>query len=242
MKIEKNQLKKQIEKYVKISFGKDITEANEFEIYRALGQAIMEEIAEDWYETRKLYSQKKQAFYLSAEFLMGRALGNNLINLGLLDEVKEVLSEYEIDYNKVEDEEEDSALGNGGLGRLAACFLDSLATLNLPGQGYGIRYRNGIFNQTFKDGYQVEKPETWLKYGDVWSIERPADEVIVSFGDENVRAVPYDMPIIGYGTKNINTLRLWEAHSIVDLDLGKFNQQDYLHATQEKTNRRPRAS
>lgn len=235
MKIEKNQLKKQIEKYVKISFGKDITEANEFEIYRALGQAIMEEIAEDWYETRKLYSQKKQAFYLSAEFLMGRALGNNLINLGLLDEVKEVLSECGIDYNKVEDEEEDSALGNGGLGRLAACFLDSLATLNLPGQGYGIRYRNGIFNQTFKDGYQVEKPETWLKYGDVWSIERPADEVIVSFGDENVRAVPYDMPIIGYGTKNINTLRLWEAHSIVDLDLGKFNQQDYLHATQEKT-------
>ena len=233
MKIEKNQLKKQIEKYVKISFGKDITEANEFEIYRALGQAIMEEIAEDWYETRKLYSQKKQAFYLSAEFLMGRALGNNLINLGLLDEVKEVLAEYGIDYNKVEDEEEDSALGNGGLGRLAACFLDSLATLNLPGQGYGIR--NGIFNQTFKDGYQVEKPETWLKYGDVWSIERPADEVIVSFGDENVRAVPYDMPIIGYGTKNINTLRLWEAHSIVDLDLGKFNQQDYLHATQEKT-------
>ena len=195
----------------------------------------MEEIAEDWYETRKLYSQKKQAFYLSAEFLMGRALGNNLINLGLLDEVKEVLTEYGIDYNKVEDEEEDSALGNGGLGRLAACFLDSLATLNLPGQGYGIRYRNGIFNQTFKDGYQVEKPETWLKYGDVWSIERPADEVIVSFGDENVRAVPYDMPIIGYGTKNINTLRLWEAHSIVDLDLGKFNQQDYLHATQEKT-------
>lgn len=235
MKIEKNELKKQIEKYVKISFGKDITEANEFEIYRALGQAIMEEIAEDWYETKKLYSQKKQAFYLSAEFLMGRALGNNLINLGLLSEVKEVLAEYGIDYNKIEDEEEDSALGNGGLGRLAACFLDSLATLNLPGQGYGIRYRNGIFNQSFKDGYQVEKPETWLKYGDVWSIERPADEVIVSFGDENVRAVPYDMPIIGYGTKNINTLRLWEAHSIIDLDLGKFNQQDYLHATQEKT-------
>lgn len=235
MKIEKNELKKQIEKYVKISFGKDITEANEFEIYRALGQAIIEEISEDWFETKKLYSQKKQAFYLSAEFLMGRALGNNLINLGLLNEVKEVLAEYGIDYNKVEDEEEDSALGNGGLGRLAACFLDSLATLNLPGQGYGIRYRNGIFNQTFKDGYQVEKPETWLKYGDVWSIERPADEVIVSFGDENVRAVPYDMPIIGYGTKNINTLRLWEAHSIVDLDLGKFNQQDYLHATQEKT-------
>ena len=235
MKIEKNQLRKQIEKYLKVSFGKEISEATDFEVYRALGQAVMEEIAEDWYETNKLYSQKKQAYYFSAEFLMGRALGNNLINLGLLDEVKEVLTELGIDYNKVEDAEEDSALGNGGLGRLAACFLDSLATLNLPGHGYGIRYRNGIFNQSFKDGYQVEKPETWLKYGDVWSIERPADEVIVSFGDGSVRAVPFDMPIIGYGTRNINTLRLWEARSLVDLDLGKFNQQDYLHATQDKT-------
>ena len=235
MKIGKEELRKQIEKYVKVSFGKDISEATELEAYRALGQAIMEDIAEDWYETNKLYSQKKQAYYFSAEFLMGRALGNNLINLGVLDEVKEVLTELGIDYNKVEDAEEDSALGNGGLGRLAACFLDSLATLNLPGHGYGIRYRNGIFNQSFKDGYQVEKPETWLKYGDVWSVMRPADEVIVSFGDGSVRAVPYDMPIIGYGTRNINTLRLWEAKSLVDLDLGKFNQQDYLHATQDKT-------
>lgn len=235
MRVGKEELRKQIEKYVKVSFGKEISEATEFEVYRALGQAIMEDIAEDWYETNKLYSQKKQAYYFSAEFLMGRALGNNLINLGVLDEVKEVLTELGIDYNKVEDAEEDSALGNGGLGRLAACFLDSLATLNLPGHGYGIRYRNGIFNQSFKDGYQVEKPETWLKYGDVWSVMRPADEVIVSFGDGSVRAIPYDMPIIGYGTRNINTLRLWEAKSLVDLDLGKFNQQDYLHATQDKT-------
>ena len=235
MRVGKEELRKQIEKYVKVSFGKEISEATEFEVYRALGQVIMEDIAEDWYETNKLYSQKKQAYYFSAEFLMGRALGNNLINLGVLDEVKEVLTELGIDYNKVEDAEEDSALGNGGLGRLAACFLDSLATLNLPGHGYGIRYRNGIFNQSFKDGYQVEKPETWLKYGDVWSVMRPADEVIVSFGDGSVRAVPYDMPIIGYGTRNINTLRLWEAKSLVDLDLGKFNQQDYLHATQDKT-------
>lgn len=235
MRVGKEELRKQIEKYVKVSFGKEISEATEFEVYRALGKAIMEDIAEDWYETNKLYSQKKQAYYFSAEFLMGRALGNNLINLGVLDEVKEVLTELGIDYNKVEDAEEDSALGNGGLGRLAACFLDSLATLNLPGHGYGIRYRNGIFNQLFKDGYQVEKPETWLKYGDVWSVMRPADEVIVSFGDGSVRAVPYDMPIIGYGTRNINTLRLWEAKSLVDLDLGKFNQQDYLHATQDKT-------
>ena len=235
MRVEKEVLKKQIEKNLKVSFGKELAEAKDFEIYRALGQAVMENIADNWYDTGKLYEKQKQAFYLSAEFLMGRALGNNLINLGMLKEVKELFDELGVDYNKIEDAEEDSALGNGGLGRLAACFLDSLATLNLPGKGYGIRYRNGIFNQEFRDGYQIEKPETWLKYGDVWSVMRPDDEVIVTFGDGSVRAVPYDMPIIGYGTNNINTLRLWEAHSLVDLDLGKFNQQDYLHATQQKT-------
>lgn len=235
MRVEKEVLRKQIEKNLKVSFGKELAEAKDFEIYRALGQAVMENIADNWYDTGKLYEKQKQAFYLSAEFLMGRALGNNLINLGMLKEVKELFEELGIDYNKVEDAEEDSALGNGGLGRLAACFLDSFATLNLPGKGYGIRYRNGIFNQEFRDGYQIEKPETWLKYGDVWSVMRPDDEVIVTFGDGSVRAVPYDMPIIGYGTNNINTLRLWEAHSLVDLDLAKFNQQDYLHATQQKT-------
>ena len=235
MRVEKEVLRKQIERNLKVSFGKKLNEAKDFEIYRALGQAIMENIADNWYDTERLYEQEKQAFYLSAEFLMGRALGNNLINLGMLQEVKELFAELGINYNKVEDAEEDSALGNGGLGRLAACFLDSLATLNLPGKGYGIRYRNGIFNQEFRDGYQIEKPETWLKYGDVWSVMRPDDEVIVTFGDGSVRAVPYDMPIIGYGTDNVNTLRLWEAHSLVDLDLGKFNQQDYLHATQQKT-------
>lgn len=235
MRVEKEVLRKQIERNLKVSFGKELNEAKDFEIYRALGQAIMENIADNWYDTGKLYEKQKQAFYLSAEFLMGRALGNNLINLGMLGEVRELFEELGIDYNKVEDAEEDSALGNGGLGRLAACFLDSLATLNLPGKGYGIRYRNGIFNQEFRDGYQIEKPETWLKYGDVWSVMRPDDEVIVAFGDGSVRAVPYDMPIIGYGTNNINTLRLWEAHSLVDLDLAKFNQQDYLHATQQKT-------
>lgn len=235
MRVEKEVLRKQIERNLKVSFGKELGEAKDFEIYRALGQAVMENIADNWYDTGKLYEKQKQAFYLSAEFLMGRALGNNLINLGMLKEAQELFDELGIDYNKVEDAEEDSALGNGGLGRLAACFLDSLATLNLPGKGYGIRYRNGIFNQEFRDGYQIEKPETWLKYGDVWSVMRPDDEVIVTFGDGSVRAVPYDMPIIGYGTNNINTLRLWEAHSLVDLDLGKFNQQDYLHATQQKT-------
>lgn len=235
MKIGKLQLKSQITQNLKILFEKTLEDANEFEIYKALGKTIMESISENWYQSSKLYSKGKQAFYLSAEFLMGRALGNNLINLGLMGEVKELFNELGIDYNKVEDEEEDAALGNGGLGRLAACFLDSLATHNLPGHGYGIRYRNGIFNQSFKDGYQIEKPETWLKYGDSWSIPRFSEEVVVVYGDQTVRAVPYDMPIIGYGTNNINTLRLWEAQPIVDLDLATFNRQDYLKATSEKT-------
>ncbi|MGF6907676.1 glycogen/starch/alpha-glucan phosphorylase [Fusobacterium sp. PH5-44] len=235
MKTDKSILKNEIIKNLRILFERSLEDANEFEIYKAFGKTIMEIISENWYETSKLYSKGKEAYYLSAEFLMGRALGNNLMNLGLLTEVKDLFKELGIEYNKIEDEEEDAALGNGGLGRLAACFLDSLATHNLPGQGYGIRYRNGIFNQTFKDGYQVEKPETWLKYGDVWSVPRYSDEVVVVFGDQVVRAVPYDMPIIGYDTKNINTLRLWESHPIVDLDLTTFNRQDYLEATSEKT-------
>lgn len=235
MLFEKTVWKEALEERLLVKFGTTLEEASSFEIYQALGDTIMEKIAKDWYDTKKKYEREKQAFYLSSEFLMGRAMENNLINLGIQEEVIALLKELGIDYNQVEDEEEDAALGNGGLGRLAACFMDSLATLNLPGQGYSIRYKNGIFNQYLRDGYQVEKPETWLRYGDVWSVARPEDEVIVNFGNTSVRALPYDMPIIGYGTKNINTLRLWEAHAIQDLDLGIFNQQDYLHATQEKT-------
>lgn len=235
MLFEKTVWKERLEERLLVKFGTTLEEASFFEIYQALGDTIMEKIAKDWYDTKKKYEREKQAFYLSSEFLMGRAMGNNLINLGIQEEVIALLKELGIDYNQVEEEEEDAALGNGGLGRLAACFMDSLATLNLPGQGYSIRYKNGIFNQYLRDGYQVEKPETWLRYGDVWSVARPEDEVIVNFGNTSVRALPYDMPIIGYGTKNINTLRLWEAHAIQDLDLGIFNQQDYLHATQEKT-------
>lgn len=235
MDFNKELWKEKLQERLLEKFSVDLKEATPFEIYQALGEVVMSFIAKDWYETKKKYSTVKQAFYLSSEFLMGRALGNNLINLGIEKDIRDFFEEIGIDYNKVEDQEEDAALGNGGLGRLAACFMDSLATLNLPGQGYSIRYRNGIFNQCFRDGYQVEQPETWLRYGDVWSIARPEDEVIVTFGNGSVRALPYDMPIIGYGTKNVNTLRLWEAHSIVDLDLGVFNQQDYLHATQEKT-------
>ena len=235
MEFNKEKWKEKLEERLLEKFSVNLKDASPFEVYRALGETVMSFIAKDWYKTKEEYSKTKQAFYLSSEFLMGRALGNNLINLGIDKEIKEFLEELGIDYNQVEDEEEDAALGNGGLGRLAACFMDSLATLNLPGQGYSIRYRNGIFNQYLRDGYQVEKPETWLKYGDVWSVMRPEDEVIVNFGHTSVRALPYDMPIIGYGTNNVNTLRLWEAHSIVDLDLGVFNQQDYLHATQDKT-------
>ena len=237
MEFDKATFKKSVMYNVKNMFRRTIDEATPQQVFQAVAFAVKDVIIDEWIATHKEYEKKdaKTVYYLSMEFLMGRALGNNLINLGMLKEVQELFDELGIDYNKVEDAEEDSALGNGGLGRLAACFLDSLATLNLPGKGYGIRYRNGIFNQEFRDGYQIEKPETWLKYGDVWSVMRPDDEVIVTFGDGSVRAVPYDMPIIGYGTNNINTLRLWEAHSLVDLDLGKFNQQDYLHATQQKT-------
>ena len=235
MEFNKEKWKEKLEEKLLEKFSVSLKDASPFEVYRALGETVMSFIARDWYETKQEYSKTKQAFYLSSEFLMGRALGNNLINLGIDKEIQEFLKELGIDYNQIEDEEEDAALGNGDLGRLAACFMDSLATLNLPGQGYSIRYRNGIFNQYLRDGYQVEKPETWLKYEDVWSVMRPEDEVIVNFGHTSVRALPYDMPIIGYGTNNVNTLRLWEAHSIVDLDLEVFNQQDYLHATQDKT-------
>lgn len=233
MLIEKKLLKDRIEKQIEVLFNKSIDEANNFEIYQGLSRALIEGISKNWLETRKKYESEKQAFYFSAEFLMGRALGNNLINLGLDKEVAEILEEIGFDLNSVESAEEDAGLGNGGLGRLAACFMDSLVTLNLPGQGYGIKYKNGIFKQKIVGGFQVETPETWLKYGDVWTIARPSEEVVVEFGDGKVRAVPYDMPVIGYGTKNINTLRLWEAKAMEELNLKAFNNQNYDEALKE---------
>lgn len=230
MKIVKEKLKSNI----CIMFNKELNEATSLEIYQALSKTILEKISQNWLETRKRYSKGKQAFYLSAEFLMGRALGNNIINLGLIEEVKELLKEINFDLNTIESMEEDAGLGNGGLGRLAACFMDSLATLNLPGQGYGIKYKNGIFKQKLENGFQTELPEKWLENGDVWTIARPSEEVIVEFGDQKVKAIPYDMPIIGYGTKNINTLRLWEARAIEELNLTEFNSQNYTEALVEK--------
>lgn len=161
---------------------------------------------------------------------MGRALGNNLISMGVYDEVKEVLNELNIDLNAIEEIEEDAGLGNGGLGRLAACFMDSGATTNIPLQGYGIRYSNGLFNQKMVDGAQMEEVDTWLKYGDPWSIRKDDEAVIVEFSDYSVKAVPYDMPIIAYGSKNVNTLRLWQSESLESFDFDLFNKQEYTEA------------
>lgn len=232
--MKNNNLREKIEKQIEILFNKTYDEAVNGEIYQALSKVILEEISNNWVTTRKTYEKTKQAFYLSAEFLMGRALSNNLINLQLKEEVDEILKEIGFEYNAIENAEEDAGLGNGGLGRLAACFMDSLVTLNLPGQGYGIKYKNGIFKQKIENGEQVETPEEWLKYGDVWTVARPFDEVIVEFGDQKVRAIPHDMPVIGYGTNNVNTLRLWEAKAIEELNLKEFNAQNYEKALIEQ--------
>ncbi|MEI6857612.1 glycogen/starch/alpha-glucan phosphorylase [Psychrilyobacter sp.] len=235
MKFEKSIIKTGLEKKLLVKYGKKISEGLDFEIYDALSQAIMEEIAGSWKITKDLYNNGRKAFYFSAEYLMGRALGNNLINLGMYEGVKELLEELNIDINKIESAESDAGLGNGGLGRLAACFIESMATLNLPGTGYGIRYKFGMFRQQFEDGFQVEYPDNWLKYGDPWSLRKDRDRVKVRFNkDESVVAVPYDTPIIGYGTNNINTLRLWQAEPVEELDLGEFNEQHYIGAMKEK--------
>ncbi|MFZ5966435.1 MAG: glycogen/starch/alpha-glucan phosphorylase [Bacillota bacterium] len=232
--LECNRFKESIERVMKADFGKTIEKAEKWETYYAVSKAIMEYIADDWVKTTEEYATGKQAYYLSAEFLMGRAFGNNLLNLGIYAEVKKVLDEFGMDINYVEESEEDAGLGNGGLGRLAACFLDSCAVLNLPVTGYGIRYQYGIFKQKFENGFQKEEADDWLKHGDPWSIRRSEDEVIVSFKDGKVRAVPYDMPIIGYDTNNVNTLRLWQAEPISNFDFHLFNDQEYEEAVSEK--------
>ncbi|MEG0771937.1 glycogen/starch/alpha-glucan phosphorylase [Clostridium sp.] len=223
-----------IERIIKLDYGKTLDKAKTHEKHNALSKAIMEMIINSWDETKNAYSKGKAAYYLSAEFLMGRALGNNLLNLGIYEEISEVLKEMNIDINEVENIEEDAGLGNGGLGRLAACFMDSCGTLNLPVTGYGIRYSHGLFKQSFEDGFQREEGDNWLKYGDPWSLRREEDSIIVEFSDEKVKAVPYDVPIIGYGTRNINTLRLWKAESFNEFDFQLFNEQMYDEAVREK--------
>lgn len=251
MKIDKKKFKDSVLTELKNRFGKRIDEAEQREIFDSVSYAAMGLIQDNWMATRDAYSKGdvKQAYYLSAEFLMGRALGNNLVNLTIYSDVKEVLDELGCDINLIEDAEYDAGLGNGGLGRLAACFLDSLATLELPGNGYGIRYRYGIFEQRIVNGYQFEYPDKWLRYGDPWSIKRVDESVVVQFGGsvvvengkdgrghyrteggELIKAIPFDTPIVGYGVNNVNTLRLWEADAPEEFDLQLFNDGRYLDA------------
>lgn len=229
-------IKTNMKKYALKNFGKDLKDCNPVEKYTGLSEAIMDEVIPLWMESKKKFEGKKQAYYFSAEFLMGRALSNNLMNLSCIDAVKNMLEEIGIDYNEIEEKENDAALGNGGLGRLAACFLDSAASLNYPLSGYGIRYEYGLFKQGFKNGFQDEKADNWLQYGDPWSIRRESDAVQVHFADGDIKAVPYDTPIIGYKGETINTLRLWKSEPLEPFNFEEFNNQNYDLAVKEKNN------
>lgn len=232
--INKEKMMERMEAYALTSFGKEFINCDDKEKYFALVKTLMEEIVPKWNNSIKKHEDKKKAYYLSAEYLMGRALSNNLINMNIQPEIKKLLEELGVDYNSIEEAEEDAGLGNGGLGRLAACFLDSATTLNYPLMGYGIRYEYGIFRQKFKDGFQVEEGDNWLESEDPWSIRKDEEKVIVSFSDGDVLAVPYDTPIIGYGGDTINTLRLWQGEAINPFDLNEFNKQNYDLALKEK--------
>ncbi|MBE6350244.1 MAG: glycogen/starch/alpha-glucan phosphorylase [Spirochaetaceae bacterium] len=255
MEFDKEKFKENLIKRLKRQYGKDITQANKHDLFDAVSACACEAIMDNWMNTRRVYDDKKtrQMFYFSAEFLMGRALSNNLTNAMIKDSVLEVLKDMEIDYNLVEEQEPDAGLGNGGLGRLAACFLDSLATLDYPGHGYGIRYEYGMFEQHIENGYQVEYPDNWLKHRDPWEIKRSDLAVTVKFGGnvafrkdekgnniyyienaEEVVATPFDMPIIGYDTKTVNTLRLWQASSPNGFDLQLFNDMQYNRAVERQ--------
>ena len=203
------------------------------QIHNALGETLMELFADDWQKSREKHLCSRRACYFSMEFLVGRAIFNNLLCLGIYDEVSEIFKECGISLNSLE-EIEDAALGNGGLGRLAACFLDSAATLNLPLDGYGIRYKYGLFKQKIENGFQKEDIDDWTKYGDCWSTRCDKDAVEIKFSNQTVKAVPYDMPIIGCKTNNIGTLRLWQAEPVKEFDFDLFNQQNYLEASKEK--------
>ena len=251
MKFDAERFRENLAARLRRQYGKDISQANNHDLFDAVSASVQEVIMPAWMATRQEYEKKetKQVYYLSAEFLMGRALSNNLINLGIKEEVKKVLNEMDINFNVIEDEEPDAGLGNGGLGRLAACFLDSLATLDYPGHGYGIRYQYGMFEQHIENGFQVEYPDNWLKHRDPWEIKRSDLSVTVKFGGEikygktpdgqdrfyienaeEVIATPYDMPIVGFDTNTVNTLRLWQASSSNGFDLQLFNDMRYNEA------------
>ena len=210
-----------------------LKEATTAQIHDALASVVMAAIADEWYQSRHAHERTREAYYFSAEYLVGRMVYNNLFALGLLEEVRAAFTERGLDFAMFEDIE-DAALGNGGLGRLAACFLDSAATHDLPLDGYGLRYKYGLFKQSFKDGFQVETADAWQRQGDPWSRRRDSHEVTVTFSDMTVRAVPYDMPVIGYHTDNIGTLRLWQSEALRDFDFQLFNDQEYALAVLEK--------
>ena len=251
---DKEKFKKELESNVRMLFRRNLDEATTQQIYQAVAYSVKDDIIDNLIETHKAYEKqdKKMVYYMSMEFLMGRALGNNMINLLCYDEVRETLEELGLDMNLIEDQEPDAALGNGGLGRLAACFLDSLATLGYPAYGCGIRYRYGMFKQKIENGYQVEVPDNWLKYGNPFEIKRDEYAVEVKFGGyvdvemhngrqkfvqkgyQSVRAVPYDMPIVGYGNHIVNTLRIWDAEAINNFNLDSFDKGEYEKAVEQE--------
>ncbi|VEG30061.1 glycogen/starch/alpha-glucan phosphorylase [Actinomyces howellii] len=204
------------------------------EVWQGLSAAVVDAIADDWYATEQKYRAGRMEHYFSAEFLMGRALLNNLSNLGLVEQARQALGSFGQNLSEILEEEPDAALGNGGLGRLAACFLDSCATLDLPVAGYGILYRYGLFKQLFNDGFQTEHPDPWMEEGYPFVLRREEAQRIVRYADLTVRAVPYDMPITGYGTRNVNTLRLWKAEPMEEFDYDAFNSQRFTDAIVER--------
>ena len=255
-RLEKEAFKKDVEQNVKQLFRKTVDEASQQELYQAVSYVVKDAIIDDWIATQKQYEKDdpKIVYYMSMEFLLGRALGNNLINMTAYKEVKEALEEMGLNLNELEDQEPDPALGNGGLGRLAACFLDSLASLGYAAYGCGIRYRYGMFKQKIKDGYQEERPDNWLKNGNPFELRRPEYAKEVRFGGnirveyddktgdirfkqenyESVLAVPYDYPIVGYDNHIVNTLRIWDAEPIVDFQLDSFDRGDYHKAVEQQ--------
>ena len=239
---------------LKTLYRQTLVDATKQQVFQAVSYAVKDTIIDNWMETQKVYEEEdpKMVYYMSMEFLMGRALGNNMINLTEYKEVKEALEELGFDLNVIEDQEPDAALGNGGLGRLAACFLDSLATLGYPAYGCGIRYRYGMFKQKIEDGYQVEVPDNWLENGNPFEIRRPEYAVEVKFGGyvriedrngmshfvqegyQSVKAVPYDLPVVGYGNHIVNTLRIWDAEPVNTFNLDSFDRGDYQKAVEQE--------
>ena len=222
------------EAQLKYTYDVSLQEATPQELHEALGEAVMMAISDNWNFSKRTRMHQRKAYYISAEYLIGRLVYSNLYNLGILEDMKKLFAERGVDLAVLEDIE-DAALGNGGLGRLAACFLDSAASCNLPLSGYGLRYKFGLFKQSFdENGSQKENADDWSKFGDPWSYRRYNHTVKVKFPDHTVLAVPYDVPVIGYGTNNINTLRLWQCEAEEELDFGAFNDQDYLRALAQK--------